>query len=145
MTTTPRDLDRLAQRVKRHRMEQYPSRDAAAEAAGITRNTWKRVEEGQEVRESTYAKIDKALGWAIGSCIAITEGGNPVVAEPGSSDTSAVAQTPTAAMTEEEARRAVFEAARAKMPASTPIGALDAFGDELVEILRRAGVVRDGD
>ncbi|MGQ5576697.1 hypothetical protein [Streptomyces sp. ECR3.8] len=135
-----RDLDRLAKSVKAHRMQQFPSRDAAAETAGITRNTWKRVEEGLEVRESTYAKIDKALGWSIGSCITITEGGNPVLVDDSPAGTAPAPVTP---MTEDEARRAVFEAARAKMPASTPIGDIDAFSDELVEILRRAGVVRD--
>ncbi|MFJ8146626.1 helix-turn-helix domain-containing protein [Streptomyces sp. NPDC096048] len=142
MTTTPRDLDRLAQRVKAHRMEQYPSRDAAAEAAGITRNTWKRVEEGQEVRESTYAKVDKALGWAIGSCLAIAEGGNPVLA---ADDIAATDTSPTVTLSEEEAQRAAFEAARAKLPASTPIGDINAFSAEFVEILRRLGQVREGD
>ncbi|PZT70144.1 hypothetical protein DN402_31435 [Streptomyces sp. SW4] len=113
-----RDLDRLAKSVKAHRLQQYPSRDAAAEAAGITRNTWKKVEEGQEVRESTYVKVDKALGWGIGSCVAITEGGNPVLTAPGDDLTPA----PPATLTAEAARQAAFEAARAKLPASTPIG-----------------------
>lgn len=140
MTTTPRDLDRLAHSVKRHRMEQYPSRDAAAEAAGITRNTWKRVETGDEVRESTYAKVDKALGWAIGSCLIIAEGGNPVLA----GDDIAATGAPATPATAEEARRAVFEAARTTLP-DAPIGELDAFSDELVEILRRLGSIRDAD
>ncbi|MFE0800138.1 hypothetical protein [Streptomyces sp. NPDC058812] len=144
MTTTPRDLDRLAQTVKRHRMQQYPSRDAAAEAADMTRNTWKRVEEGKNVYESTYIKVEKALGWVVGSCIAIAEGGAPALAAEANGP-SAGPSAPAALLTEEEARRAVFEAARAQMPASTPIGALDGFSDELVEILRRAGVVKDGD
>ncbi|MEV0015380.1 helix-turn-helix domain-containing protein [Streptomyces tendae] len=137
---TTRDLDRLAQRVKAHRMEQYRSRDAAADAAGITRNTWKRVETGDEVRESTYAKVDKALGWAIGSCLLIADGGNPVLA----GDDIATTETPAAPATAEETRRAVFEAARTTLP-DAPIGELDAFSDELVEILRRLGAVRDGD
>ncbi|MFJ3037781.1 helix-turn-helix domain-containing protein [Streptomyces tendae] len=136
---TTRDLGRLAESVKRHRMQQYPSRDAAAEAAGITRNTWKRVETGDEVRESTYAKIDTALGWAIGSCILITAGGNPVLADNGP-----IEGAPTVPISGEDARRAVFEAARTTLP-DAPIGELDAFSDELVEILRRLGSVRDGD
>jgi DNA-binding XRE family transcriptional regulator len=135
---TTRELDRLAQRVKAHRMEQYRSRDAAADAAGITRNTWKRVEEGQEVRESTYAKIDKALGWAIGSCLAIAEGGSPIAADTTAGD------APATTLTEEQAKKAVFDAARSTLP-TAPFGELDAFSDELVEILRRAGAVRDGD
>lgn len=134
-----RDLGRLAKSVKAHRMQQYPSRDAAAEAAGVARNTWKRVEEGLGVRESTYARIDKALGWSIGSCAAIAAGGNPVLVDDGPADGTA----PAKPISEAEARRLVFDAARAKMPASTPIGNLDAFSDEIVEIMRRAGAVRE--
>ncbi|WP_333744114.1 helix-turn-helix domain-containing protein [Streptomyces ardesiacus] len=140
MTTTPLDLQRLGQTVKRHRMEQYRSRDAAADAADITRNTWKRVEEGKTVYESTYMKIEKALGWAAGSCLAIADGGNPtlVTGKP------LVGETSPAPLTEEQAKKAAFEAARTTLPA-VPFGDLDAFSDELVEILRRLGSVRDAD
>lgn len=135
-----RDLSRLAKRVKAHRLELYPSRLAAAQAAGISKDTWHRVEDGDEVRESTYAKIDRALGWATGSCAAISEGGEPALvgeaAPPPSGDVPK-------RLSPKEARQAVLDAARAALP-SAPIGQLDAFGDELVEILRRAGVVTDG-
>ncbi|GHH29924.1 helix-turn-helix domain-containing protein [Streptomyces rubradiris] len=133
------DLDRLAERVKMHRLEQYSSRDAAAAAAGISRNTWKRVEEGQEVYESTYVKVDKALGWATGSCIAIIEGGDPVFAD--SPTTSS--PDPAPGMTEKQARDMAWDTARATLP-TAPVGELDAFVNELVENLRRAGIVTDG-
>lgn len=135
-----RDLDRLAFRVKAHRLELYPSRLAAAQTAGISKDTWLRVEEGKEVRESTYAKIDKALGWAIGSCIAIADGGEPVLVDTQREAPAAAAPAPLSA---DALRQAAFDAARAKMP-SAPIGEIDAFSDELVEVLRRAGAVRDG-
>jgi hypothetical protein len=134
-----RDLARLAQHVKRHRLEQYPSRDAAAAAAGVTRNTWKRVEEGQEVRDSTYAKIDKALGWAPGDCIAIAEGGSPVLL-----DRAGGASAAGSGIKADAVRRAAFEAGRAKLP-TAPIGDIDAFSEELVEVLRRAGLVSNGE
>lgn len=137
---TTRDLDRLAKHVKAHRLEQYPSRLAAAKAVGISKDTWKRVEEGLDVRETTYAHIDKALGWAIGSCVAIAEGGEPALVG------ETIPPAPGARsgkLTPEGARQAVLDAARAALPA-TPIGEIDAFGDQLVEILRRAGVVADG-
>ncbi|MGW5430418.1 hypothetical protein ACWET9_24880 [Streptomyces sp. NPDC004059] len=132
-----RDLVRLAKYVKAHRLEQYSSRDAAAAAAGVVRNTWKRVEEGQEVQDSTYARIEKALGWVAGSCIAIAEGG-----EPAFTGGAAGADVPVK-FTPEQAHRAVLDAARAALP-DTPLRNIDAFGEELVEILRRAGVVTDG-
>ena len=132
-----RDLGRLAVRVKAHRHEQYASRDAAAAAAGVTRNAWKRVEEGQEVRELTYAKVDRALGWATGSCILIAEGGEPFLASreaplaPASPDVS-----------EDDARKAAYEAARAAMPRA-PIGEVDDFVERFVEALRKTGQIRD--
>lgn len=83
--TTPRDLARLAAAVKRRRLELELARLAAAQAAGISKDTWQKVEEGQPVREMSYAKIDKALGWASGSCDLIMSGGDPIPVEPASS------------------------------------------------------------
>ncbi|WP_075737561.1 helix-turn-helix domain-containing protein [Streptomyces acidiscabies] len=131
-----RDLDRLGDRVKSHRLALYPSRQAAAAAAGITKDTWQRVEEGRPVRDTSYAKIDAALGWAAGSCLIVAEGGEPLLGEAG-------AATPVHAMrpTEGAVRSAVLEAATAKL-SETPIGQVQEFADELVEVLRRAGVVQ---
>ncbi|GKQ39508.1 hypothetical protein [Streptomyces sp. A012304] len=134
-----RDLDRLAKRVKAHRHEQYSSRDAAAAAAGVTRNTWKRVEEGLEVRELTYAKVDRALGWVTGSCVLIAEGGEPFLAAELFPD-APIAPEPS----EEEVRKTAYEAARAAMP-RTPIGEVDDFVDRFVKALRRVDQLRDGD
>lgn len=139
-----RDLDRLAKRVKAHRLELFPSRVAAAAAAGISKDTWRRVEDGKDVLEVKYAQIDRALGWATNSCIAITEGGEPILVDaPGGAD--AVAQSvQSGGLSAGAVRRAAFEAARAKLP-HAPIGDIDAFGDEIVEVLRRAGAKLEGD
>lgn len=122
-------------------MELFTSRKAAADAAGISKDTWQRVEEAAEVRESTYAKIDRTLGWGIGSCVVIAEGGEPVLVDHSGGSASAAPQSGISADT---LRRAAFEAARAKMP-TAPIGDIDAFSDELVEVLRRVGIVPDAD
>ncbi|WP_372344629.1 hypothetical protein [Streptomyces sp. KL116D] len=70
-----RDLERLAKAVKAARLAQYSSRVAAAQAAGISKDTWKRVEEGEEVRDGSYSKIEAALHWPAGSCETIAAGG----------------------------------------------------------------------
>lgn len=138
-----RDLGRLAERVKAHRLALYPSRLAAARAAGVSKDTWQRVEEGvPDVRDTSYAKIDTALGWAIGGCIAIAEGGEPVLIDRPGSNTPTSA--PTATIDPETLRRAAFEAARSKLPAAS-IGDVDDFSDELVDVLRKAGFVTDPD
>ena len=135
-----RDLERLAKAVRAHRMELYPSRLAAADAAGLSKDTWQRVEEGEPVREATYAKIDKALGWASGSCVAVAEGGEPMLTLSGSRP--AAVEAPVR-LTAEQVRSLAFDAARAKLP-SSPIGDIDAFSDELVEELRRRGFLAEG-
>ncbi|MDJ0460300.1 hypothetical protein [Streptomyces sp. H27-C3] len=134
-----RDLARLAPRVKAHRLELYPSRLAAAEAAGISKDTWRRVEEGMDVREVTYAKVDRALGWATGSCVAVAEGAEPVLVGSAAGDESASAG---AGLSADAVREAAFKAARQTLP-NVAIGDLDAFSEQLVEALRRSGDVSE--
>lgn len=125
-------------------MQLYSSRKAAADTAGVTKDTWQRVEEGRPAREMSYAGIDRALGWALGSCIAIAEGGEPVLVDAANGTAVAFTPTPTGRLSADVVRKAAYEAARAKMPGA-PIGEVDAFADELVDVLRRAGEVGDGD
>ena len=76
------DLDRLAGAVKARRIQLHPSRVAAAAAAGVVKDTWRRVEEGRPVREVTYAKMEPALNWATGSCAAVLAGDGPTEIDP---------------------------------------------------------------
>lgn len=121
-------------------MELYSSRRTAAEAVGISKDTWQRVEEAQVVREVTYAKVDRALGWAAGSCVEVAEGGEPVLV--GGADGDGVPAEGVSALDPETVRRAAFDAARATLPTAS-IGDLDAFTDELIEALRRSGDVAE--
>lgn len=47
----------------------------------MSKDTWRKVEAGSPVRETTYARIDNVLSWAPGSCIGITEGREPIPVE----------------------------------------------------------------
>ncbi|MGW4043043.1 hypothetical protein [Streptomyces sp. NPDC004721] len=132
---TTRDLGRLGDHVKAHRVQLYSSRLKAAQAVGISKDTWQRVEDGLTVQEVTWAKVERALGWAAGSCAVVAEGGEPVLVDRADGTAAAGARRQ---LSEEAVRRAAFEAARAKLP-SAPIGDIDAFSDELVEVLRRSG------
>ena len=138
-----RDLDRLAQRVYTHRLALYDSRLDAARAAGISKDTWKKAEEGKFVQDVKLARIDHALGWATGGCIAIAEGGEPVLVDDGRGVATPEASTvkPVGA---DAMRQKIFETARRKLP-SAPIGELGGFADEMVEILRGTGDVADGE
>lgn len=136
---TTRDLNRLAKYVRAHRLELFAARKDAAEAVGISKDTWRRVEEGQVVRESTYVKIEKALGWAAGSCESISIGDSPVLIDTPAGAAPTYPGVQGAAMSPEAIRRAAFEAAREKLPMA-PIGDIDAFSDAFVEVLRRSGM-----
>lgn len=122
----------------------YTAYKRAAEAGGITKDTWQRIEEGQPARPTSYLGVERALGWAVGSCMAIAEGGEPVLVDAADGTASSLTPTPTGRLNEEAVRKAAYEAVRAKLP-NAPIGEADAFVDELVDVLRRAGEVGDGD
>lgn len=76
-----RDLARLARVAKRRRLQLGLARNKAAVAIGISKDTWARLEAGEPIREMNYAKIDIPLGWAVGSCVAVLEGGEPTEVE----------------------------------------------------------------
>jgi DNA-binding XRE family transcriptional regulator len=80
------DLPRLARAVKQRRLALGLARLKAAQEAGISKDTWKRVEEALPVREMSYAAIDPILGWAVGSCNSIRAGGTPTVVESSTAD-----------------------------------------------------------
>lgn len=71
---TQRLID-LGKTVQRQREALYPSKGAAAKAGGIGVMTWSRVEDGLEVRGPSYAGVDRALGWGVGSCRAWLDDG----------------------------------------------------------------------
>ncbi|MCY0962459.1 helix-turn-helix domain-containing protein [Streptomyces sp. H27-H5] len=76
-----RDLDRLATAVRSRRTELKLGIEPAAKLAGISKDTWKRVEAGLNVRDTTYAAVDRALRWAPGSSEAVGEGREVILTE----------------------------------------------------------------
>lgn len=138
----PRDLDRLARVAKARRLELGLARNKTAAEIGISKDTWKRVEQGQPVREMNYAKIDAALGWAVGSCLLVAEGGHPVPSEP--SDDLEGARIST--VVEPLGPDAGEEVARAVQVASLGTTDLSAeeireLSDRVVEDLRKRGII----
>lgn len=139
------DLARLAEHVKKRRLERFTSRKAAADAADISKDTWARVEQGLEVRETSYAGVDRALGWATGSCVAISEGGEPVPADYVESEGGAAVtvRPPSAwagASAEEVVRKAVADGALVAAP-GLRIGEMRELTELIVQTLREEGVL----
>lgn len=85
MTGASYDYDHLARFVREVRLELGLAITAVAEAASMSKDTYKRVETGKPIREANYGKIDKALHLAPGSCLAVLEGAEAaeVVTPPG--------------------------------------------------------------
>lgn len=137
-----RDLVRLGARVKAHRLQTYSARKDAAEAGGITKDTWQRIEAGRPARDGSYLGVERALGWSVGSCVAIAEGGEPVLVAAAVGGALSLTPTPTGRLSAGVVRKAAYEAVRSRMP-STAISEVDAFVEELVDVLRKAGEVDD--
>lgn len=72
------DHPRLAKYVQNRRLELGLARKRAAELAGMSKDTWRRIEEGGKVQPMSYAKAEPVLGWATGSCTSILEGKEPI-------------------------------------------------------------------
>lgn len=76
------DLDRLADRVQLRRKQLRLGIEPAAKLAEMSKDTWKRVEAGLNVRATSYTGIEAALQWAVGSCRRILDGEEPIINEP---------------------------------------------------------------
>lgn len=83
------DLERLAKLVRERRLELELGIEPAAKLAGISKDTWKRVENSRPVRATTYSAMDRALQWATGSCQRIIAGEDPVPSTAFSGDPEA--------------------------------------------------------
>ncbi|NEA52339.1 hypothetical protein [Streptomyces sp. SID10815] len=75
--TSP-DLERLATLVQQRRTELRLGVEPAAKLGAISKDTWKRVEAGKRVWDRSYAAIDTTLQWAVGSCLRVLAGKDPL-------------------------------------------------------------------
>ncbi|MER6778447.1 MULTISPECIES: helix-turn-helix transcriptional regulator [unclassified Streptomyces] len=129
-----RDHDRLATQVRDRRLQLGLSRAGLAERAGISKGTCLRVEEGQPIRDTSYAKIDAALEWAPGSCAAIRAGGDPT---PATGQTPAV--KPVRLIKEEDIGDAVMIMAVKNSDLSA--AEIRAMRDGVIEELKQRGLL----
>jgi hypothetical protein len=133
------ELPRLASAVKTRRLELGLPRLKAATEAGISKDTWKRVEEAAPVRELNYAKIDTVLGWAVGSCTIILAGGHPIPAGP-----SAVAPEVTIADTTDTPRDAAAKdvvSSRLASATDLPVEEIQPLTERIIRDLKRQGII----
>jgi len=122
------DLARLATLVQGRRLELRLGIEPAAKLAGMSKDTWKRVEAGRKVRDSSYTGIEKALHWAVGSCLRIVGGEDPIINEPVDDTDGHIAKIPKSAL-----ERAVGDAVQSAALATK--GSLT--GDEILALNER--------
>ncbi|MFD9259065.1 hypothetical protein [Streptomyces sp. NPDC059538] len=123
-----RDLDRLATAVRTRRTELRLGIEPAAKLAGISKDTWKRVEAGLKVRDTTYTAIDHALQWAQGGCEAILDGDEAIPTETLTEGGAKVSKIP-----KRELERVLGDAVQSAALATKG----DLTGAEILELNRR--------
>lgn len=144
MTSPDRDRRvRLATLVAQRRVDLGWPRDRAARESTVTITTYMRVETGQSVRDVTYGKIERALGWAAGSCLAILEGAEAAQLAGEEVDGIWAAPVPVPASAEGALRDALQNAVVMVMP-DTPAGKMSQFTDEVIREMRRRGLLPGG-
>jgi hypothetical protein len=134
------DLERLAARVQQRRTQLRLGIEPAAKLAEMSKDTWKRVEAGLNVRATSYTGIEKALQWAPRSCQRILDGDEPIINEPiePGSDVR-VAEIPKSVL-ERAVGDAVTSAAIATKGSLTGDEILE-LNDRVLKELRERGVI----
>ncbi len=75
--TRPLDLQRLAQHARTRRLDLGLPITGIAARAGLSKDTYVRIERGAPVSASSYAKAEAALGWGAGTVRDVLTGGEP--------------------------------------------------------------------
>lgn len=81
--TAARQLQRLAALVAQRRAQLDLKKEDAATTCGIAYMTYWKVEDGQRVRDSTYAKLEVGFGLRAGSCKAVLDGADSITLQDG--------------------------------------------------------------
>lgn len=132
------DLQRLADRVQARRLQLNLSARRAANLAGMSKDTWARVETGQSVQAATYDKVEDTLGWTVGSCRKILDGGEPISLDSALGGDFQIVPVPSEQL-EESVRRVVQDA----MVAGTDLtgSKIREVNEHVIAMLREQGIL----
>ncbi|MFE6127471.1 hypothetical protein ACFQ6Q_04225 [Streptomyces sp. NPDC056437] len=141
MDSTTRHLQLLAALVKQRRTHLELGKDEAARECGVAPMTYRAVEEGRSVRDTTYAKIEKRFDFVAGSCLAVLEGADSIKLLDGTElIRGAQIIRPSFDGMAEEVKQAITDAARLTAPDLT-LRQTEAMTEQVVEELRRRGIL----
>ncbi|GAA1887541.1 hypothetical protein GCM10009837_06550 [Streptomyces durmitorensis] len=133
------DLARLAKLVEARRKELRLGIEPAAKLASMSKDTWKRVEAGLNVRPTTYTGIEKALHWAVRSCQRILDGEDPIINEPDDGADGHIAKIPKSAL--ERAVGDAVQSAAIATKGSLTADEILALNERVLVELRERGVL----
>jgi hypothetical protein len=147
MTTSSGDaarhLQKLAALVTQRRVALgLASKEAAAEACDISHTTYRKVEFGQPVRATTYAKLEVGFGFRAGSIKAVLDGqSDSVTLEDGTEviEGGQITRVDPASL-ETALRDAVRSSATLTNPDMT-LRQVEAMNERIMEDLRRRGIL----
>lgn len=139
-TGADHDYARLAAVARERRIKlSLALNDANAKAAGTSKGTWQRVERGEAIRATNYAKIDQLLGWAPGSCIAVLEGREPIASRPAEQAGVDISERPVRDLDKEA--RDVIRLAMIATTSGLTAEEIREFSDRAVHDLKEHGLI----
>lgn len=142
-----RYLQRLAALVRQRRVALgFASKEAAADACGISHTTYRKIEGTetagpQRVRVGTYDKLDAGFGFRPDSCLAVANGACDSITLDDGTELIEGAQIRDFVSLEEEMDRAFDKSAQLTAPHLT-LSESKAMKDEMFRYLRERGVLR---
>ncbi|MFD5221412.1 helix-turn-helix domain-containing protein [Streptomyces tendae] len=137
MTEHASRLEHLAETVRERRMELGMSIAAVAEIAGLSKDTFRKVEAAQPIREASYSKIDRALRLAPGSCRDVLDGADAVAVAADYGDF----RIHTLTVAPETAARDAIASAAIATTGNLTAAEIRTLSDRIVEELRDRGVL----
>lgn len=137
---TTHQLQLLAALVQQRRTTLRLGKDQAARECGVAPMTYRAVEEGRTVRDTTYAKIEGRFGFTAGSCAAILAGADSIKLEDGSELFLGAQGRPALEELPDELKSAITRAASLTAPDLT-LKQTQEMTDLVMEELRRRGIL----
>lgn len=142
-----RHLQKLAALVTQRRVALgFASKEAAADACGISHTTYRKIEGTetagpQRVRDTTYAKLDMGLGFRPGSTKAVADGASDSITLNDGTQLIEGGQIRDFARLEDEVDRAFNMSAQLTAPHLT-LSEAKALKDEMFKELRARGILK---
>jgi hypothetical protein len=142
-----RHLQKLAALVTQRRVALgLRSKEAAAKQCDIAPMTYRKVEAGEPVTDTTYGKVEVGLGMRPGSCKAVLEGADSITLDDGTEliEGGQIRDHVDPAQLVDALPRALQKSATLYAPHLT-LEQVDAINEELMEELRRLGILPEAD